>query len=162
MTFRQTIECGFTLKFVRDKIITYSQRSEDICVSLTLSQQRSLSYRNQCIDLQSKSMDWFLQDRNLRQERVNTFQANIPFLYRSSHQNCSVEIGVLKNFPKFTGKHLRQSLFFNKVARAYACNFIKKETLAQLFSCEFCGIFKNTYFYRTTLVAATVGSMILS
>ena len=27
-----------------------------------------------------------------------------------------------------------------------ACNFIKKETLAQMFSCEFCGISKNTFF----------------
>ena len=25
-------------------------------------------------------------------------------------------------------------------------NFIKKETLAQVFSCEFCKIFKNTFF----------------
>ena len=37
-------------------------------------------------------------------------------LYRSSHQRCSIEKGVLKNFTKFTGKHLCQSLFFNKVA----------------------------------------------
>ena len=35
---------------------------------------------------------------------------------RSSHQRCSIEIGVLKSFTKFTGKHLCQSLFFNKVA----------------------------------------------
>ena len=27
-----------------------------------------------------------------------------------------------------------------------ACNFIKKETLAQVFSCQFCEIFKNTFF----------------
>ena len=27
-----------------------------------------------------------------------------------------------------------------------ACNFINKETLAQVFSCEFCGIFENTFF----------------
>ena len=27
-----------------------------------------------------------------------------------------------------------------------ACNFIKKETLAQMFSCEFSEIFENTYF----------------
>ena len=27
-----------------------------------------------------------------------------------------------------------------------ACNFIKKETLAQEFSCEFCKIVQNTYF----------------
>ena len=32
--------------------------------------------------------------------------------------------GVLKNFAKFTGKHLCQSLFFNKVT-GVACNFIK-------------------------------------
>ena len=34
-----------------------------------------------------------------------------------------------------------------------ACNFIKKETLAQVFSCKFCNIFKNTFFteqLRTT------------
>ena len=30
----------------------------------------SLSYRNQSIDLQSKSVDWFLYDRDLRHERV--------------------------------------------------------------------------------------------
>ena len=30
--------------------------------------------------------------------------------------------------------------------RPQACNFIKKETLAQVFSCEFCKIFKNTFF----------------
>ena len=38
---------------------------------LTFSYQRSLSYRNQSIDLPSKSMDWFLYDRDLRHERVN-------------------------------------------------------------------------------------------
>ena len=27
-----------------------------------------------------------------------------------------------------------------------ACNFMEKETLAQLFPCEFCEIFKNTFF----------------
>ena len=36
-----------------------------------------------------------------------------------------------------------------------ACNFIKKETLAQVFSCEFCEISKNIFFYRTPLVVAS-------
>ena len=49
---------------------------------------------------------------------------------------------------------------FNKVAGA-ACNFIKKESLAQVFSCEFCEISKNTFFYRTRLVAA-FGDFIIS
>ena len=37
-----------------------------------------------------------------------------------------------------------------------ACDFIKKETLAQILSCEFCEISKNTFSYRTPLVAAFV------
>ena len=60
---------------------------------------------------------------------------------RSSHQRCSIEIGAFKKLTKFTGKHLCQSLFFNKVAdlglHIKGCNFIKK---------EFCKIFKNTIF----------------
>ena len=39
-----------------------------------------------------------------------------------------------------------------------ACNFIKKETLAKVFSCEFCEISKNNFPYRTPLVAASVDS----
>ena len=35
---------------------------------------------------------------------------------RSSHRGCSVKKGFLRNFAKFTGKHLFQRLFFNKVA----------------------------------------------
>ena len=63
-----------------------------------------------------------------------------------------------KKNSKFTAKHLCQSLFFNKVAGLQACNFIKEETLLQVFSCEICKIFKNIYFYRTPLVAACVVS----
>ena len=42
-----------------------------ISASLTLSWWRLLSYRNQSIDLQSKSMAWFLHDKGLRHERLN-------------------------------------------------------------------------------------------
>ena len=38
--------------------------------TLTLSWRRPLSYRNQSIDLRSKSMDRFLYDNGLRHERV--------------------------------------------------------------------------------------------
>ena len=40
------------------------------------------------------------------------------------------------------------------VVRPQTCNFIKKKTLAQVSSCEFCDISKNTFSYRTPLVAA--------
>ena len=65
---------------------------------------------------------------------------------RSSRQEVFCNKSVLGNFPKFIGKHLYQKL--NKVAglRPEACNYIKKETLAQVFSCEFCGISKITFF----------------
>ena len=35
------------------------------------------------------------------------------FVFRSSHWRYFIKIGVLKNFIKFTGKHLRRSLFFS-------------------------------------------------
>ena len=54
-------------------------------------------------------------------------------VYRSRRPRVFCEKGVLRNFSKFTEKHLCQSLFFNKVAGIA----IKKETLAQVFSCEF-------------------------
>ena len=41
-----------------------------LLTSLTLSRRRSISYRNQSIDLLRKSMDWFLYDIDLRRERV--------------------------------------------------------------------------------------------
>ena len=60
--------------------------------------------------------------------------------------------GVLRNFSEFTGKHLCQSIFFNNVE---GLNFIKKETLAQVFSYEFCEISKNTFSYTTPPVVAS-------
>ena len=64
--------------------------------------------------------------------------------YGSSHKKCSVKKGVLKNFAKFSGQHLCQSLFFHKVSGP--STFLQKETLAKVFSCEFFEIFKNTFF----------------
>ena len=49
-------------------------------------------------------------------EKINVKIKNRKSTIRSSHWKCSVRKGVLINFVKFTGKHLCQSLFFNKVA----------------------------------------------
>ena len=43
-----------------------------------------------------------------------------------------------------------------------ACNFIKKETLAKVFICEFCEISKNTFFQRTPVVVASAPSLQIS
>ena len=61
------------------------------------------------------------------------FNVELTF-YRSNHHTCSVRKRVLRNFAKSTGKHLCQSLF------------IKKEPLAQVFSCDFCEISMKTFF----------------
>ena len=48
--------------------------------------------------------------------------------------------------------------------QAETCNFISKETLAQLLSCEFCEIFKNTFCYRKPLddcLYVTYGKILL-
>ena len=52
------------------------------------------------------------------------------------------------NISQNSQENLCQSLIFNKVAgsRPQGCNLIKKETLVQVFSCEFCKIYKNTFF----------------
>ena len=39
--------------------------------------------------------------------------------------------------------------------RSGSCNFIKKETLVQVFSCELSKISKNTFSYKAPLVAAS-------
>ena len=47
---------------------------------------------------------------------------------RSSHRSCSIKKGILKNFSKFTGKHLCQSLFFNKVAGLRPAILLKRDS----------------------------------
>ena len=49
---------------LRQKVVLF------IRPTLTLPWRRSLSYRNQSINLQIKSMNWFLYDRDHRHERV--------------------------------------------------------------------------------------------
>ena len=72
---------------------------------------------------------------------------------RSSRPEVFCEKDVLRNFVKFTGRHLCQSLFLNKVE--VLCNFIK-ETLAQVFSRGFCEISKNTFFTEQLWTPASV------
>ena len=60
--------------------------------------------------------------------------------------------GFLKNFAKFTGKHLRQSLFSNKIASA--CNFIKRDSGTSVFLWILPNLL-GTLFFRTPLVTAS-------
>ena len=54
-------------------------------------------------------------------------------------------------------------MLYNK-RRPEACNFIKKETLAQVFSCEYCEILKNNFLQNTSgrlLLSLAWGSFFL-
>ena len=66
---------------------------------------------------------------------------------RSRNQRCSVRKSLFRNLAKFTGKHLSQSFFF---VRLQDCNFVKKDTLAQVFSWEFYEILKNTFLQNSS------------
>ena len=82
-----------------------------------------------------KSRNMPIEGKKQLQQSLSESNTYCMFIfYRSSHQRCFIKKGVLKNFAKFKGKHLYQSLFFNKVA-GLSCSF-----------CEFCEIFKNTFF----------------
>ena len=63
------------------------------------------------------------------------------------YRNSRKERG-LKNYAKFTGKHLCQSFFWKESCRPEAWGFLLylKKTLVQVFSSEFCSISKNTFF----------------
>ena len=89
---------------------------------------------------------------NLKGLHYNTFWIAISDIQRSYFreyfscfsteavaQRCFVKTMLFQIFP---GKHLYRGLFFNKVFSFFKK---KKETLAQVFSCEFCKICKSTF-----------------
>ena len=73
---------------------------------------------------------------------LNEMQAFFVSLCRSSRPEVFCKKGVLRNFSRFTGKHLCQSLFFNKVVSEspVSVSFLKK----------------SPFFHGTPLVAASV------
>ena len=56
---------------------------------------------------------------------------------------------VLSDFPKFTGKHLCQSLFITKVGGQGRQLYLKRDPGTGV-SREFCEIWKNTFFLQNT------------
>ena len=65
-------------------------------------------------------------------------------MYRSSHRRYSVREVGLRNFVKFTGKHLCQSLFFNKVAGLRPATLLKKRLWHRCFPVNFAKFLRPT------------------
>ena len=89
----------------------------------------------------------------------NTFRlTSIPcisvFLWiicRGSHRRSSLRKGVHRNFAKFTGKHLCQSLLFNKVAGFRPSTLLKKSLWHRCFPVN-CAKFLRTPFFTEDLL----------
>ena len=71
---------------------------------------------------------------------------------------CSVE-KVFLEISQNSQESSCARVFFNRVT-GLACNFITKETLAQVFSCKFCETSKNTVLYNRTPTVASSENMI--
>ena len=65
---------------------------------------------------------------------------------RSSHPYVFCKKGVLENFAKFVGKHLSQSLLFNKVAGLRSGTLIKTRLWHRCFPVNFAKVLRTSLF----------------
>ena len=77
--------------------------------------------------------------------------------FRSSRPEVFCKKAVISDFPKFTGKHLCQSLFITKVAGQGWQLYLKRDPDTGV-SCEFCEIWKNNFSDKTPLLSASSSS----
>ena len=97
---------------------------------------------------------------------INLFCTKFSFLFflltvlfnnlQNSHQRCSMKKGVLRNFTKFTGKHLCQRLLFNKVAGLRPATLLKMSLWHRCFPVNF------VKFLRTPFLKNTSGRLLLN
>ena len=74
-----------------------------------------------------------------------TKQASKLKVCRSSYRSCSIRTGVLRNFEKFSEKHLRQNLFFNKDAGLRPAALLKERLQHRRFSENFTKFLKAAF-----------------
>ena len=65
---------------------------------------------------------------------------------KQSSRGILCKKGVLRNFTKFTGKQLCQSLFFNKVAGLRAATLLKKRLWHKCFSVNFVKFLRKSFY----------------
>ena len=86
----------------------------------------------------------------------------------------SVRKGVLRNFTKFEGKHLCQSLFFNKVSGLRSATLLKKKLWHRCFPVNFansewslfafklnCNVFCKRFLLEVTLLRQSFNKFVL-
>ena len=81
------------------------------------------------------------QTLDQRSKQISKFSVPV----RSSRPEVFCEKGLLENFTKFTGKHLCQSLFYNKVADLRSATLLKKRLWHKCFSVSFVKYSRTTF-----------------
>ena len=83
----------------------------------------------------------------------------LAFRFTEQYSGCRLQmlfkISPLKDFATFTGKQLWWSVFLMKLQVLQVLQLYWKGTPTQVFSCEYCQFFKNSFFYRTPPVAVS-------
>ena len=74
------------------------------------------------------------------------FEVSEAVVQRSSRPEVFCTKGVLKNFAKSTGKHLCQSLFFNRVADVRPATLLKKRLWHRCFPVDFAKFLRTPFF----------------
>ena len=90
---------------------------------------------------------------------IMTFQHLINYLIRTDREAATRGVLCQKVFLEISQNSQENTcarVFFNTVAGLRPVTLFKKEALAQVFSCEFCELSKNSFCDKTTLVAASV------
>ena len=98
----------------------------------------------------------FWRDRDRRTQfigRTLSFRKNISVKSEKLQKQppeCSIKKGVLKNFEKFTGKHLCQSLFFKKSFRSQPATLLKKTLWHKCFPVNIPKFLRTSFFQNTS------------
>ena len=83
---------------------------------------------------------------------MNQGYTHVQYPFSCFPKNTRQKIQTFSEYPEAVFQRCSVKKVFLKISKIF---FIKKETLAQVVSCEFCEIFKNPFFHRTRLVAAS-------
>ena len=130
----------FSEELIRGKDDHSSVSSHNICIFFIYAYRRSLFKSLDCYLL-------FFHSKNPAQVMKNSF-----YLIQAVTR-CVLWKKVFLEISQNSQENTCARASF--LIKLQACNFIKTETLAQVFSCEFCEISKNIFCCRTPLVTTS-------
>ena len=114
--------------------------------------RETLSYYDSCASqVYVNSHRYFGRLLTLNKERIHRLLKE----WLGRQQRCSMQEDVLRNFTKFTAKHMCQSLSFNKVAGQRSATLLKKKLWHRHFPVNF------AKFLRTPFMQNTSGRVLL-